>query len=128
MGMFDGFPFVSKEERDRRKRDSDKRLVPYGLEEQRKCLKKTLNRLFPDLSSQDALYVYYDAKDAYTKNEKGEPGRIAAMKKLKAHKWIDDRKLMLFMKLIELESEIESLEDFPTAEDVIQLVYPNEDL
>lgn len=126
MAWFEGFPFVSKEERERRDREFKKRLVPCGLEESREHLQAVLKELFPDLDTKDGMFAFYDAKDSYTKNDKGELGRIAAMKRLKRLKWIDDRKMYIFMALIELESEIDSLEDYPTKAQVLDRAYPEE--
>ena len=53
MGLFDGFPFVSKEERERRRKDFEKRVAPFGVEEQREKLKALLAELFPTLDNTD---------------------------------------------------------------------------
>ena len=119
MGWFDGFPFVSKEERERRKRDFEKRISPFGLDEQREKLKVTLAELFPDINELDSLFAYYDAKDSYTIKENKEEGAVAARMKLRKQRWIDGRKETIILRLIEMETELTSLDDFPTAEDVM---------
>ena len=126
MGLFEGYPFVSKEERERRRKDFEKRLAPHGIEEQRECSRKLLKELFPDLDSKDSLFVFFDAKDAYTRNDMGEAGRAAAQARFKRLKWIDERKAKLFMTFIEMESELDSLDDYPTAEQVIDRAFPEE--
>jgi hypothetical protein len=128
MGWLDGFPFVTKEERDRRAREFENRLLPYGLEEQRNCAKQTLKALFPDLDSVDSMFAFFDAKDAYTKNEKGATGRAAAEAKLKRLKWVDARMTKILLSYIELESEIHSLEQYPTPEEIIDRAFPEEAL
>ena len=119
MGWFDGWPFVNKEERDRRQKDFDKRLSPFGIEEQRDKLKPLLKELVPDVDQIDVLFAYYDAKDAYTKKETPEEGQVAARIKLRRHRWNDGRKETILIRLIEKEIELTSLDDYPTAEDVM---------
>ena len=119
MGWLDGFPFVSKEERERRRKDFEKRVVPFGLEEQREKLKETLTDLFPKADIIDATFVFYDAKDAYTHAEDKIEGRIKAKRKMQKVRWIDGRKEAMMLRFVELESEIKSLDEYPTAEDVL---------
>jgi len=126
MGWFDGFPFVSKEERERRKKDFEKRLAPFGVEEQREKLKVTLFELFPDIEQIDLLFAYYDAKDAYTNKETPEEGRRAAMIKLRKPRWMDGRKETIMIRLIEMEKELESLDDYPSADDVLRGLFDEE--
>ena len=120
MGWFDGFPFVSKEERERRKRDFEKRVAPFGVEAQREKIKATLKELFPDVDGTDLLFSYFDAKDAYTLKESKEEGIAAARIKLRKMRWIDGRKETIMLRLIEIENELTSLDDYPTAEDVLE--------
>jgi hypothetical protein len=127
MGWFEGFPFVSREERERRRREFEKRVVPFGLEEQRGKLKETLIGLFPDLNYTEAMFAFYDAKDAYTLKEKGEAGLAAARLKLKKLRWIDARKEQLLLRLVELESEIGSLDEFPAAAQVKDSLYAGDE-
>ena len=119
MGWFEGFPFVSKEERERRRKDFEKRVVPFGVEAQREKLKGTLKELFPGVDSTDAAFAFFDAKDAYTKKETKEEGYVAAQIKLRRTRWIDAGKEAIMLRFIELESEITSLDEFPTAAEVL---------
>ena len=119
MGWFDGFPFVSKEERERRKKEFEKRIAPFGVDAQREKLRAVLIELFPKTDSMESMFAYYDAKDAYTKKETDAEGMAVARIKLSRHKWINKRNESIMLRLIELEKEIESLDDFPTAEDVL---------
>jgi len=119
MGFFDGFPFVSKEERERRKRDFEKRLAPFGIEEQREKQKAMLKELFPDVDQTDLLFCFYDAKDAYTYKETKEEGERAARIKLRKPRWMDGRKETILLHLIELEVALTSLDDYPTKKEVM---------
>lgn len=119
MGWFDGFPFVSKEERERRRRDFEKRIAPFGVEVQREKLKATLTDLFPGVGSTDLLFSYFDAKDAYTKKEDKSEGAVAARMRLRKSRWVNGRNETIMLRLIELENEIESLDDYPTAKQVL---------
>ena len=127
MGWFDGFPFVSKEERERRRRDFEKRLAPFGIEEQRAKLKETLFELFPGVDQTDLLFAYYDTKDSYTMKETPEEGRRVAVLKLRKHRWIDGRKETIILRLIEMEMALTSLDDYPTAQDVMSGLFEEEE-
>ena len=119
MGWFDGFPFVSKEERERRAREFEKRIAPFGVEAQREKIKATLKELFPKTDATESLFAYFDAKDAYTKKETEAEGVVAAKIRLRRHKWIDEKKESIMLRFIELEKDIESLDDFPTAAEIL---------
>ena len=127
MGIFDGFPFVSKEERERRRKDFEKRVVPFGADEQRERLKATLKELFPKVDLTDAVFVFFNAKDAYTIKDTKEEGEFAARQKLKSVRWIDGRGIAIMLRLIELESGIVSLDEYPTAQDVLNGLFEEED-
>ena len=119
MGWFDGFPFVSKEERERRRKDFEKRIAPFGVEAQREKLKATLAELFPDDDQIDIVFAFYDAKDAYTNKEIKEEGVAMARMKLRKSRRIDGRKEAIMLRLIEMEIELTSIDDYPTAKDVL---------
>ena len=119
MGWFDGFPFVSREERERRRKDFEKRIAPLGLDEQRDMLKATLCELFPGIDKIDLVFTYYDAKDSYTKKETPGESEMAARQKMRRARWMDGRKETIFIRLIEKEIALTSLDDFPTAKDVL---------
>jgi len=119
MGWFDGFPFVNKDERERRRKDFEKRVTPFGVNAQREKLKATLGVLFPEINTTDAMFAFFDAKDAYTYKEEKDEGIAAARHKLRKLPWINESREAIFLKLIELENGITSLDDYPTAEDVL---------
>ena len=119
MGWFDGFPFVSKEERERRRKEFEKRIAPFGVEEQREKIKATLKDLFPGVDQTDALFTFYDAKDAYTKKETSEEGELAARARLRRQRWMSGRNEAIMLRFVEIENAIESIDDFPTAADVM---------
>ena len=127
MGLFDGFPFVSKEERDRRQRDFEKRVVPFGVEAQRAKLQETLKELFPKVDTTDATFVFFNAKDAYTIKEEKEDGLIAARNVLRKVRWVDDRSMDILLRFIVMENEITSLDEYPTAQDVLDGLFDEEE-
>ena len=120
MGWFDGFPFVTKEERDRRRKEFEKRIAPFGIEEQREKIRATLKELFPKVDQTDALFTFYDAKDAFTKKDTKEEGLLAARARLRRQRWVDGRSEAILLRFVEIENEIESIDDFPTAADVLK--------
>jgi len=126
MGWFDGFPFTSKEDRERKRKEFEKRVVPFGAEAQREKLRELLLELFPGIDPTDAMFAFFDAKDAYTKKETKEEGYEAAKLRLNRIKWLDRKTLLIMLRLIELESEIKSLDDYPAAKDVLAGLYGEE--
>ena len=126
MGWFDGFPFVSREERERRRKEFEKRVTPFGVEEQREKLAATLKELFPGIDKMDAMFAFYDAKDAFTYKETKEEGYAAAKLKLRKLKWINGRNETIMLRFIELENGIESLDEYPTREDVFRGLFEEE--
>ena len=120
MGWFDGFPFMSKEERDRRRKDFEKRVVPFGAEAQREKLKETLKELFPKVDNMDAVFAFFDAKDAYTRKDTPEEGYAAARQRLRKQRWVNGRTETIMLRFIEMELLITSLDEFPTAAQVME--------
>jgi len=123
MGWFDGFPFVSKKERERRSRDFQKRVAPFGVDEQREKLRKTLEELFPGMDQTDVMFTYYNAKDAYTYEETKDESEVAARRKLRRARWMDGQKETIMMRLLEMEMAITSLDEYPTGKDVLKGLY-----
>ncbi|MDR3305937.1 MAG: hypothetical protein LBS85_07955 [Clostridiales Family XIII bacterium] len=126
MALFEGFPFVSKEERARKQKETENRLFPFGLDAQRDAARHVLTELFPDLQIQESLFAFLDAKDAFVKNDKGAPGRQAALGRIKKIRRLDERKQTLLLRFIELESAAPSIEEYPTAAAVAGSLYPGE--
>ena len=120
MGWFDGFPFVSKDERERRRKDFEKRIAPFGIDEQRKKLAATLKGLFPDVDQMDAMFTFFDAKDAFTSKDDKAAGEVAARARLRRQRWVNGRTEAIMLRFVEMECEVESLEDYPSAEDVMK--------
>jgi hypothetical protein len=121
MGILDGFPFVSKEERVRREQEFDNRVLPFGIEQQRDAVKRLLSALIPDGidKPETLLFAFLVAKDAYTKNYKGDPGTDAARKQLDRILRRSEREKALILAAVKLDTEITSLDDYPTAEEVL---------
>ncbi|MCL2493830.1 MAG: hypothetical protein FWF33_07315 [Clostridiales bacterium] len=119
MAWFDGFPFRSKEDRERSVKEFEKRVVPFGAEKQREKLQATLRELYPKADIKDVMFVFFDAKDAYMKKESKAEGLEAAKLRLKKVRWLDERGKATLIRFVELESGIDSLDDYPTAADVL---------
>ena len=120
MALFEGFPFVTKEERERRRKNFEKRIAPFGVEAQREKLREALKELFPDIDITDAMFAFFDAKDAYTNDkETKEEAYEAARPRLRKQRWIDGRTETIMLRFIELENEITSLDEYPTKKQVM---------
>jgi CTP synthase (UTP-ammonia lyase) len=120
MGLLDGFPFVRREERERRRRDLEKRVVPFGAEAQGEKIKETLKELFPREDITSLVFAFYQAKDAYVSEEDAEKKAAAAQRKLNDIRWVDGRMAAILLKFVQLESAITSLDEYPSASDILE--------
>lgn len=118
MGLLDGFLFVSKEERFRRQKEFDDRVFPLGVEVQRALVEKTLSELIDDRNNRPEiqLFAYLSAKDKYILHEKSEKALALAKKELERVIRKNNRAVSLILSLIQLDSEISSIEDYPGVE------------
>ena len=119
MGLLDGLLFVSKEEKERRQNEMRDRVFPFGEEEQRGCADEVLRALFPEIKDkQERILGFVAGKNEYVAFGKGENGMLKATKLLKRLGWRNKSDLAKMISFIEIESEIECIEDYPTAADV----------
>ncbi|MDR1953494.1 MAG: hypothetical protein LBQ21_03325 [Clostridiales Family XIII bacterium] len=121
MGILNGFPFITKEERVRREQEFNNRVFPLGVEQQRDAAALLLSELIPEGRTKPdmLLFTFIVAKDAYMKNGKGEPGETAARRALGRVMRKNEREKALILSAIKLEAEITSMDDYPTAEEVL---------
>jgi hypothetical protein len=117
MGILDGFLFISKDERRRRQKDFDNRVFPFGVEAQRPLVEKALSELVDDRnnSAEIQLFAYLSAKDKYILHEKSEKALALAKKEIERVIRKNNRAVSLILSLIQLDSEISSIEDYPSA-------------
>ena len=123
MGLLDGL-FVSKEERARRAREFDQRVFPFGLEAQRQAARDLLSTQLGKGRSKDneLLFAFIVAKDKYLLENKGDAGYQAAVRQLKKLGWISKDQKNFILAFLLLETRIQSLDEYPTEEDVHALV------
>lgn len=120
MGWFDGFPFKSKAQQDKERKAFEKTVFPFGVEEHREAARKVLHEVLQANKLQDdqRLYAYIIAKEAYMECEDVGEEANAALRVLHKQPWVTDEHAALIISLIRLEKGAESLENFPTAEQV----------
>jgi hypothetical protein len=120
MGIFSGFPFETNKDRERISREFDNRMFPLGAEKQWEKTLEVLNELIDDkyIKNDMILFAYMSAKDKYTMYKEDGFGTEAARNELDRviKKNVEAKKLILT--LIQLDTEIESLDDYPTPEHV----------
>jgi hypothetical protein len=119
--MFEGWPFVSREERERRQKEYADRVFPFGVDAQRERTAAVLRELFggeKKYDAQDALFCFISAKAAYAQAGEGGDGYAKAGAQLRKLRFKQPDKIALMLAFIELESNIASLDDYPTADDV----------
>ncbi|MDR3224945.1 MAG: hypothetical protein LBT52_01465 [Clostridiales Family XIII bacterium] len=120
MRLLNGWPFVSKEVRARQEREFDERIFPLGMEAQRDKMKEVLLALIPKSASkiQYILFACLLSKDLYLQNDKTEEGiRLAKARLDKILRNTEEEKLLI-MTLAQMDAETDSLETYPTPEQV----------
>ena len=125
MGWLDGgwpawlSPPQSKEDQQRQMEELDARIFPLGAEERARvtdALRRLLSSKFGDPEN---LFTFVAAKEAYVRKTDSEDGLRAGWKILGLQGWLKKRDRALVLALIELESGIGSLEDFPADAEII---------
>jgi hypothetical protein len=120
MGLFDGWPFHSKEEIERKNREFNERVMPLGPEQKDRIL-AVLGELKPAGSRNDVkelLFGYFVGKDKYILNGKGEDGMAAAAAELKKVKFLSEEERRVIKALIIYDSEVINMDYYPTAEKI----------
>ena len=122
--------FVSKEERQRRAKEFDRRVFPFGLEEQREIVSKLLSTQLGKGRGKEneLLFAYLIAKDKYLLNDKGETGINRALAQLKNLGWLSKGQKKFILALVLLDTEIQSIEDYPSEDDVFAYIEQNPEL
>ena len=119
MGWFDGFPFQSKADMEKEKRDFEKRVFPFGLE-QRDHARTVLQELIPHVKSDtELLFAFINSKDIYMKDEQSEEGLLRARQQMKKLRYFTEEDKDRILTLVQLDAAAPSLENYPTAQDVL---------
>ena len=120
MGIFSGFPFETRKDRDRISREFDKRMFPLGVEEQWGKTQEVLSALIDKkLIKHDMIhFAYMSAKDKYTTYKDEGFGEQAAQNELNRIIRKNEEAKKLILALIRLDTETESLDDYPTPDRV----------
>ena len=121
MGWFDGWPFKSKEESEQERVAFEKRVFPFG-EAQRECCKAVLEQIITakKMRDTDKMFAFILAKDRFAKGEQSEESMEAARRELSKMRWMPPEQMELLLALVRLDARLPSLEDYPTAEDVLR--------
>lgn len=114
--MFD-FNFKNKEEREEESNEYFLKLFPFGIE-QREAVEDLLNDLFPLHKKNNLMFHYIDAKDKYIENKRNDGVKNAykAIKKIKPYFTVSEQDEMF--RLIELDTVLNNLDEFPIIEEV----------
>ena len=128
MGIFSGFPFETKKDIDRRNREFDERMFPFGAEKQWEKTKEVLSVLVDEKHiKRDMIhFAYMSAKDRYTTYMEEGFGEEAAIKELDRVLKKKNEVKKLILTLIKLDTEIEAFEDYPTPERVREVAAQTE--
>lgn len=118
MGWFDGFPFKTKEQMERERKEFESRVFPLGPEQKDialAILKQLLVR--PKLKDNEKLYAYISAKDKYAYH--GDDGGVEyAQSALRKQKWLNEEEIRLVLALVMLDTKATSLEEYPSIEEI----------
>ena len=126
MSGFGDWFHVSKEEQAQRRADMSKRVFRFGDEEQRPVVAKVLDGLFGNkhgFSDQDQLFGYISSRNAFAIAYEKDPetANAAACKQLRSLGWRKDERIRIMLALLDLDAKAPSLEEYPTAEQVLEL-------
>lgn len=114
MGLFDGWPFKSKEQIAKERRQFASRVLPFGDEHKAKALAVLREILTPKLRDDECLYAFISAKDKYSDAETPEEGLQEAQHTLKRQFYLTDDDRRAVLALIRLDTGIESLDAYPS--------------
>jgi hypothetical protein len=120
MGLFDGWPFRSKEEIERRNREFNERVMPLG-ETQKELALAVLGKLKPPKSrnsDKELLYGYLVAKDKYVQESKGQDGMNAMSRELDRMAFLSDEEKRVIRTLVQYDSEIINIDYYPSADKI----------
>ncbi len=123
MGLFDGFPFRSREDLRRQAEDFEQRVLPFG-DAQKGMALSVLQRLIKGkkLNDADRLFAFLNAKDAYTKQKEQSDALNSARQELKKQeRFMTPEEINLVLALVVLDSALLSLDEYPTEEQVVKL-------
>ena len=119
MGWFDGFPFQSRADMEKEKRDFERRVFPFGLE-QRDCARAVLSELFPKIKNDiELLFAFINSKDIYMQDEQTQEGLDRARHQMKKLRNLTEQDKEKILTLVVLDASAPSLEAYPTAQDVL---------
>ena len=124
MGWLSGFPFKTQKQVEREKKDFEKRVFPLGVEEQRQAALAVLRGYMrPKLRDEEILFAFIAAKDAYLQGleDEADPA-AAALQFMDRQKRLAPGERQLILALVELEKDVTSLENYPTAKQVCAAV------
>lgn len=115
MGWFDGFPFKSKVQIEKERKDFQNKVLPLGIPQREKVRELLQEVMNPKLKDDEALFTYLCAKEAFVEQEDDEQGGKAALHSIHKQKWVSAEDKKKILALILLEKGIETLEEYPTA-------------
>lgn len=117
MSYEDLFKFVSAEEREQKLLDYQRKIFPLGLPQRDAALNAIRPLMEAKKSDTDLLYVFITAKQKYLESAADPAQRL--WKYINSQRFSDTEKKYI-MALVLLDTSAESLEEYPTAEDIRQ--------
>jgi hypothetical protein len=118
MNIF-GFNIMSKEEKAKAADEYNRIIFPLGKEEHKAKVLSVLHEVCTGkYRDEELLFVFITSKDKYLDESNSLDGLKIVMKINKDQRWISEDNLRMVVTLVYLESDITSLENYPTAEAV----------
>lgn len=120
MGLFDGFPFKTKEQQQREERAFQKRVFPLGPG-QKEAAQRVVCELLQGMDQQEALFAFICAKDAWQiamEDERYDEVADSALQALQNQRGLSGQQKKLLVTFVRLETHADSLENYPTADEV----------
>ncbi len=126
MGLFDGWPFKTREQEEKEKKDFEKRVFHLGIEQREAARAVIKEGTSAKLKDKEGLFAFICVKDAYTQGEEDNNGPEFAQNAMKKQKWIKKDDMKFIYALVCLDVRTSSLETYPTAEDVHEYMEQDE--
>lgn len=119
MGWLDGWPFKSRDQQFKEQAEFERRVFPFGEGQREKAL-TVLRQVVPNpkIRDNELLFAFLSAKDKYVQGEMTLDALEEAREHMVKMRWLRGVNVEPVLALVRLEADIDSLEDYPTAEDV----------
>lgn len=129
MSWFEGFPFKTRAQMEKERKQFQSRVLPLGEPQKQAALLVLQQVVSAKVPDSERLFAFFAAKDKYLEGlEDEEEAPKAAMQAIKKQPGLTLQDKLNIVALIHLEHAISTLEEYPTAGQVLAAALQFEDL